>query len=414
MQKLTLLAGIAVCMPLGAQGQLSLKELVEEARAHNQEILAAQKKYEGARQRPSQAGSLPDPIFSPGYNSNGNPLPGAGLGHEPTSMIGFTITQEVPAPGKRRLRGDVAGKEADVQFQEYRVVELNVIARLKQAYAGLYHGYAVQQLLQQTRDQLRELLQVTEARYSVGRAAQQDVFKAQAQLSLLETRLLQSTRERRAREAEVNSLLDRAPGSALGIPEDPRTEALRMPLEDLIAAAENQAPLRMREQKTEEREEAAMRLARRSYYPDYSVTGGYSNMGGMPAFYTFRVDLKIPLYYARKQRAEVTEQAQAVARAQHSYQAAGQSLRARITEQYAAAETSLELMRIYTQDVIPQANLALESSLISYQTGAVDFLSVLNNQLAVLEYQMNVHEEMQNYLTAVSRLEEFSGVSWME
>ena len=105
---------------------------------------------------------------------------------------------------------------------------------------------------------------------------------------------------------------------------------------------------------------------------------------------------------------------QAVARAQHSYQAAGQSLRARITEQYAAAETSLELMRIYTQDVIPQANLALESSLISYQTGAVDFLSVLNNQLAVLEYQMNVHEEMQNYLTAVSRLEEFSGVSWME
>jgi hypothetical protein len=43
MQKLTLLAGIAVCVPLSAQGQLSLNELVEEARAHNQEILAAQK-----------------------------------------------------------------------------------------------------------------------------------------------------------------------------------------------------------------------------------------------------------------------------------------------------------------------------------------------------------------------------------
>ena len=154
MQKLTLLAGIAVCVPLGAQGQLSLKELVEEARAHNQEILAAQKKYEGARQRPSQAGSLPDPVFSPGYNSNGNPLPGAGLGREATSMIGFTVTQEVPAPGKRRLRGDVAGKEADVLFQDYRMVELNVIARVKQSYAGLYHSYAVQQLLQQNRDKL--------------------------------------------------------------------------------------------------------------------------------------------------------------------------------------------------------------------------------------------------------------------
>jgi cobalt-zinc-cadmium efflux system outer membrane protein len=410
----TLLAGIAVCVPLGAQGQLSLKELVQEARARNQEILAAQKKYEGARQRPSQAGSLPDPVFSPGYNSNGNPLPGAGLGREATSMIGFTVTQEVPAPGKRRLRGEVVVKEADVLFQEYRMVELNVIARLKQAYAGLYHSYAIQDLLQRTRDQLRELLQATEARYSIGRAAQQDVFKAQAQLSLIETKLLQAARERRTREAEVNGLLDRAPGSVLGIPEEPRTEQIRVPLEELIVTAEEQAPARMREQKTEEREEAAMRLARRSYYPDYAVTGGYSNMGGLPAFYTFRVDLKIPLYYARKQRAEVTEQAQAVARAQHSYQAAGQTVRARITEQYAAAEAALELMRIYTQDVIPQANLALDSSLLSYQTGAVDFLSVLNNQLAVLEYQMNVHEEMQNYLTAMSRLEELSGVALME
>ena len=414
MRKLSLLAGIASCVPVCAQGQFSLKELVEEARAHNQEILAAQKKYEGARQRPSQAGSLPDPVFSPGYNSNGNPLPGAGLGREPTSMIGFTVTQEVPAPGKRRLRGELAGKDADVLFQEYRMVELSVISRLKQSYAGLYHSYAVQELLQQTRDQLRQLLQVTEARYSVGRAAQQDVFKAQAQLSLIETKLLQSVRERRSREAEVNSLLDRPAGSALGIPEEPRTEAIRMPLEELIGAAESQAPLRMREQKTEEREQAALRLARRSYYPDYAITGGYSNMGGMPAFYTFRVDLKIPLYYAHKQRAEVTEQAQAVARAQHSFQAAGQSLRARITEQYAAAETALQLIRIYTQDVIPQANLALESSLVSYQTGAVDFLSVLNNQLAVLEYQMNVHEEMQTYLVAMSQLEELSGIALME
>src|SRR6266852_9694213 len=115
-------AGMAVLVlaaALDAQ-EVRLEGLVAQALEQNPEILAAQKKYEGARQRPSQAGSLPDPVFSPGYNSNGNPLPGAGLGREATSMIGFTVTQEVPAPGKRRLRGDVAGKEADVLLQDYR------------------------------------------------------------------------------------------------------------------------------------------------------------------------------------------------------------------------------------------------------------------------------------------------------
>src|SRR5690348_11949789 len=66
---------------LSAAGQeLRLNDLVAEALANNPEIQAAQKRYEASRQRPSQASSLPDPMFSPGWTSNGNPLPGAQLG----------------------------------------------------------------------------------------------------------------------------------------------------------------------------------------------------------------------------------------------------------------------------------------------------------------------------------------------
>ena len=57
-----------------------LDDLIREALAGNPEILAAQKKYEAARQRPSQESSLPDPVLSLGYASNGGPLPGQGLG----------------------------------------------------------------------------------------------------------------------------------------------------------------------------------------------------------------------------------------------------------------------------------------------------------------------------------------------
>jgi outer membrane protein TolC len=67
---------------------------------------------------------------------------------------------------------------------------------------------------------LDALLKVTETRYSVGKAAQQDLFKAQTQISILETRLVKLDQERRSREAEINSLAGRPPGSLLERPED--------------------------------------------------------------------------------------------------------------------------------------------------------------------------------------------------
>src|SRR5260370_42586198 len=93
------LAALAFIPPAGAQEKrLELQGLIDEARRGNPEILAAQKRYEASRQRPRQESSLPDPTLSVGYASNGNPLPGAGLGTQPTSNIGFSFTQEFPYP----------------------------------------------------------------------------------------------------------------------------------------------------------------------------------------------------------------------------------------------------------------------------------------------------------------------------
>ncbi len=145
----------------GQEERLKLDDLVAEALRNNPEILAAQKRYEGARQRPTQASRLPDPMFSPGYASNGRPWPGALLGKEPTSNIGFMVSQEVPFPGKRKLRGDMARKEADADFELYQGTQLNVVSRLKQAYYRLHYAYAASDVLERNRELLRKLLRIT-------------------------------------------------------------------------------------------------------------------------------------------------------------------------------------------------------------------------------------------------------------
>jgi outer membrane protein TolC len=392
------------------QPVLKLDDLVREALRANPEILAAQKRYEAARERPAQESSLPDPTLSLGYNSSGSPRPFAGIGREPVANAGLMISQEFPFPGKRKLRGDIAMREADVEFEQYQMVQLSVLSRLKQAYHRLHHAYSMTEIMERQRDLMRQILRVAEARYSVGKAAQQDIFRAQTQLSIMETRIEKMQQEKRSRAAEINSLLSRAPDSPLARPVEDEPEPLRVPLDDLMAQVRQNAPLLRREQKMVERTELALNLARKQYYPDYTLSGGYFYMGGLPPMYTARVDFKLPAYFWRKQRAGIAEQAGLLSQARHDYEAANQMLAFRVKDEYLMADTSYRLMNMYSTTVIPQSTLAFQSSLASYQTGAVDFLSVLMNFTTMLDYELNYHEEMLSYFLALARLEELTGV----
>lgn len=208
---------LLLATPLVAQDTLA--RLVAEALANSPEVLAAQKRVEAARQRPSQVSSLPDPMFSPGYKSNGAPWPGAGLGVEPTSNIGFMVSQEFPYPGKRKLTGEIAEKEADAELQTWQQLQLQVASRVKQAWYRRAYAAKAMEVIDRQADVFERLRRITEARYSVGRAAQQDVLKTVTQISILQTRRVQLEREKSAREAELIRLLARRPGDALPPPE---------------------------------------------------------------------------------------------------------------------------------------------------------------------------------------------------
>src|SRR5204862_5621193 len=124
--------------PAAAQSgeRLLLADVVDAALATHPDIAVARRRYDAARQRPVQERSLPDPMISAGYNASGNPLPGAGLGTEPTANIGVMVSQEIPYAGKRDLRASIAAREADAEFQQIEAARLNITARVKQAY---YH-----------------------------------------------------------------------------------------------------------------------------------------------------------------------------------------------------------------------------------------------------------------------------------
>jgi outer membrane protein TolC len=289
------------------------------------------------------------------------------------------------------------------------------MSRVKTAYQKLTTDYEEITVLERTRDIVREMLRVTEVRYATGSAEQQDLFKAQTQISALELRMERLRQDIRSREAELNALLARQPETPLGRPSPiPSPPAWTSTPEELLKDAQANAPMLRRDRKMIERDELSVNLARKDFLPDYALSGGYFNMASMPAMYQFRLDLKLPLFNREKLRAGVAEQVASLSASRRGYEAAEQNIAYRIRDDWEMANTSRRLMAMYQDTLIPQARLTLESSLPSYQTGKIEFLSLLNNAMAVLEYENGLLEERQNYHLALIRLEEMTGVELLE
>jgi len=407
---LSALAVLASASIAWAAEPVKLNDLIREALARNPEILAAQKRYEAARQRPSQESSLPDPMLSLGYASNGGPLPGQGLGTQPTSNIGFVVSQEIPYPGKRKLRGDIAAKEADAEFQEYLAIQLSVRSRVTQALHRLHHAYAALAILAEGKDLLFQVIRVSEARYAAGKAAQQDILKAQTQLSILESRIAEKEQDRDTTEAELNALLNRKPGTPLGVPDDSELVPLRLSVEELLAKAGGISPDLRRAQEMIQRNELAVNLARKDFHSDYTISAGYFYMGGMPPMYEFKVDIPIRLHIGQKQGPALDEQVHRLNESRRNFEATEQNLQFRVREAYLAAQTAYRLIKLYADTILPQSSLTIEASLPSYETGGTDFLSVLTNVMTKVDSQERYHEQRMMYELARARLEELTGV----
>ncbi|HBY62734.1 MAG TPA: hypothetical protein DEH78_23165, partial [Solibacterales bacterium] len=135
------LFGLISVWTVFAEERFALRPLLAEALRANPDVLAARKRYEAATHRPARESALPDTMISGGYASTGNPRPLSNIGIDPVANIGFMITQPLPGPGKRGLRGEIAEREAHAEFEQYQAAQLAVVARVKTAWHRLAAAY---------------------------------------------------------------------------------------------------------------------------------------------------------------------------------------------------------------------------------------------------------------------------------
>src|ERR1700748_667687 len=156
-----------------------VSQLLAEAQANNPQISAADHGARAARQMAPQVTTLPDPKFTYQQLSVGSPKPFAGYSNSDFAYIGIGVSQEVPYPGKLRLRGQVADRDADVKQAETGVIGASIADAVKADYLQLAYLQQTVAILRQNEAVLDQLIQDATAHYKVGQGMQQDVLEAQ-------------------------------------------------------------------------------------------------------------------------------------------------------------------------------------------------------------------------------------------
>ena len=318
--------------------------------------------------------------------------------------------QDVPFPGKLKLRGEIAQKEADSTGRLYEATRLNVINELKMAFFELYRAEKSIETVDKNRQLLTQLAEIARTRYEVGSGLQQDVLKAQLETIMLEERLTMFRQRRDSMKARINQLRNEPPDAPLGNVGEIEPSELRYSLEQLYATAEEANPILGSRRTMVDRDARKLDLAKKQYLPDFTLRVGYMYMGQFSNLWDVTIGAQVPLYFWKKERKGVEGASAELHSSTNDYEATAQNTFREVKDQYLAITTSDRLMRLYKEAIVPQASLTLESSLSAYGVGKLDFLAILNNWTIVLNFELQYYEQLAMREAALANLERLTGL----
>jgi outer membrane protein TolC len=390
-----------------------LGDLLTEAEKNNPQIRAARHAWESAKQVPTQLSTLPDPQVVLQQMNVGSPRPFAGYSNSDFAYFGVGFSQDLPYPGKLRLRGEIAEKEVDATQQKVESVRRAVLAAVKMTYFQLGYLAKRQKILDEDGQLLQQVEQASESRYRSGLGNQQDVLQAQLERTKLLREITMNQLEFGKVQSEMKNLLNRSQSSADIATAELSESTPAYNFEQLLTEAKANNPDLAGMQRMVERQGLQVDLAKKDFYPDFNVQGMWQRTDPPQyrAYYQFTVGMRIPIYRGRRQRPELAQAESDRDRAKSEYEMQSQQTAFQLRQQFLSAEKSAELLKIYREGLIPQARAGLQAGMVAYQSNRQDFQALLASFLDVLKLDEEYWQTLSEHESALAQMEEVTGVT---
>ena len=390
---------------------VSLKDLLREAEQNSPEIAVAEHGYAAATHVARQASALPDTQVTVQQLSVGSPRPFSGYSNSDFAYVGLGASQEIPYPGKRGLRGQVANREADVRRVQIESVRRTVTDKLKAAYFRLAYLQQTLSVLERNDQLLKDVEQIVESRYRVGQGNQQEVLKAQLQTTKILQEITMHHREVGQLEAQLKQLLNR-PQESPDIQTEPlAARTLTYSASDLLSLTKQQNPNVKAQEAMLAKTDSQVELAKKEFRPDFAVQYMYQNTDRKFRDY-YMAGFSVTLPNRGRRKAELAEAEANRDQANKQLEAEVQQRLAEVQDQYVVAQTSAEQLKIYKDGLIPQSNATFQSALAAYQANRQDFETLLSSFRDVLNLEIEYQRELAEHEVAMAHLEMLTGVSF--
>lgn len=398
-------SGRAVDRALGA----NVEGLLEYARG-NPEYAATRDEADAAAERIYPAGAFPDPLFRMELQN----LTNAGSDAPPSlnpSKVGstkYTVLQPIPFWGKRDLKRDVAQAEAEQAQGRSALTWNDLAATIKTTYARYYLAIRNEQLTREILELLVRLERVALARYESGVAAQQDVIRAQVEATTMRGELVMLESEREGLQATLNGLLARRSTAPLAEPE--RLRAIPSPAklepEALVDRMRGRNPQLFTDDARIRAAEKNRDLVYRNRYPDFAIGVSPIQMGSKIGEWEAMIELNIPLQQETRRHQE-REAESMLSAARQQKEAAANRLVGELFENLAALKAAQKIETLTTTRLLPQSEATLAAALAGYETGKVDFATLLDAERQIRKSKqdtLRAQADSQVRLAAIERL----------
>lgn len=387
-----------------------LSQLLAEAEANNPQMSAADHEAKAARQMVSQATALPDPRFTYQQLSVGSPKPFAGYTNSDFAYVGVGASQELPYPGKLRLRGQVAERDAHTKHVEIAVTRTNIADAVKSDYLQLAYLQQTLGILRQNEAVLDQLIQDATAHYRVGQGMQQDVLEAQLNRTKIVREITMHHRQMGQAQAHLKSLLNRDQTSPDIVTENLNENLLKLASTDLLALVRQNNPQVQVDASTIRKQDAQVTSAKREGKPDFEFGYIYQNTDRKYRdYYMLTFDVRFP----RKKRvdAEIAEAQEKLIASQKTLDAHLQQQLAQVQQLYVQASSDEEQLKEYREGLVPQSDAAYRATLSAYASNKEQFTHVLSYFTDLLNLKLEYAQTLLDHEMALAHLESLTGAT---
>jgi outer membrane protein TolC len=365
--------------------------LINYAKMRNPEYAAMQAEADASGERVTPAGALPDPKFRAELRDITRfGEQNATLSPSRVGSTRYLLMQDIPWFGKRDLKREIAELEADGAKGRALGAWADVAGRIKVNFAQLYYVHRNEQLTREILDLMVRLEKVAQVRYSGGLAAQQDVIRAQVEQTNMRNELIALETEQHHLHARLNALLSRPNNAPLQVPAQLRK--LPAPVTLDFATLEERVRARNPQLFADESKikaaEKSRDLTYKNRYPDFTLGVSPIQYQNSIKEWELMVELNIPLQQSSR-RAQERESESMLNAARSRKEATANQVSAELAEALSGIEAARRTENLLTNSLLPQTELTFKSALAGYETGKVDFATLLDAQRQIRQARQN-------------------------